>query len=166
MIKIKSIKVDTKNLVKRFTAMSRRAEDFKPVFRWSMLHLAAEHAKLFAANGALPGSSAWEALEESTVAWKLANGYGAAGILVRNGTLKDSLTNLNSARGAVRDIDRKTASFGTSLDYAGYHFYGTRNMDARKPLFVPEHFSWRTANAVANHIVHGKIPESIDRLLP
>lgn len=164
-IQIRRIDVDTAALKKYFAQMSVRAENFAPVFRWVMVQLAAEHAKLFATNG-LASGTAWEPLHQDTVAWKIANGYGANGILVRTGDLKSSLTNLNSGRGAVREIDRKHAVFGTDVAYARYHFYGTRRMPERKPLFVPEFFAWRTGQAAAKHIVHGKIPAWLDTVMP
>lgn len=165
-VKIKSVQVDTSALNKRFTAMSRRAADFGPVFRWATQQLAAEHSKLFATNGAVGGSSPWRPLADSTVAWKLANGYGDKGILVRDGTLKSSLTDMNSMRGAVRDTTATSLTFGTEVEYARYHFYGTRKMPARKFLFVPEYFSWRTASATGKYIVYGNIPKGLSLMLP
>lgn len=163
---IDNVDVDTDALRRLFAKMSARSKDFDSVFRWAMRHLAEEHAKLFATNGNTLGSTPWEPLKESTVAWKLANGYGAQGILVRDGTLKSSLTDLNSSRGAIRDVGRTEASFGTNVEYAGYHFYGTRRMASRKPLFVPAHFAWRTATATAKHIVYGQIPKNLNLLIP
>jgi len=147
-------KVDTSRLKRRFASMVSRSNDFKPVFRWVFLELSEAHSRQFASQGAA-GGFPWKPLDPQYASWKLEN-YGANGILVRSGALRDSLTNLNSTRGAVRDIDAKKATFGTEVEYAHYHWTGTRKMPSRKPLFVPRTFADRTAFMVGRYIVDGQ----------
>lgn len=146
--------VDTSALVKRFTAMSRRAKNFKPVLRWTFQELQKAHLANFAAQGTVAGAG-WAPLSPAYASWKLAN-YGAQGILVRSGELRRSLT-FDSARGAIRDIDNTDATFGTNISYAKFHQSGTRFMPDRKPVFLPELMAERTAMMVAEHIVYGSL---------
>jgi phage gpG-like protein len=144
--------VDTRKLRIRFAKMSARSKNFAPVFRWALRELENAHAKNFAAQGAF-ASNRWKPLDTKYAAWKLAN-YGAGGILVRSGDFKSSLTDWNS-RGAVREIGRVGATFGTSLPIAGFHQYGTHKMAKRPAVFTPRTFSYLTAQAVAEHVVYG-----------
>ncbi len=148
--------VDTSRLRRRFNAMSRRSQNFKPVFRWMMKQLQEAHRDNFKNEGVSSGFR-WQPLDPQYAAWKLEN-YGAKGILVRTGDLKDSLT-LNSARGAVRDFGLRTAHFGTTIGYAQFHQAGTQNMAQRKPLFVPQLMANRTGHAVGEYILHGSLGE-------
>jgi len=147
-------KVRTGPLRRRFSTMVRRSNNFKPVFRWAMRELANAHEQLFATEGAAAGGR-WERLNEEYASWKLEN-YGANGILVADGSLRRSLTAINSGRGVVRDIGASKAQFGTSIPYADYHFTGTRKMPERKPIFVPRTFSDRTAFVVGRYIMDGQ----------
>lgn len=147
--------VDTSRLRRRFKAMSRRSQNFTPVYRWMMQELQKAHRKNFSREGSVPGNFPWKPLDPQYASWKLEN-YGAKGILVRTGDLKDSLT-MNSARGSVRDIGLRTAYFGTTIGYAKFHQGGTRNMAQRKPLFLPALMANRTAHAVGEYILHGSI---------
>lgn len=147
-------KVDTSRLKRRFAGMIDRSNDFKPVFRWVFLELSEAHARQFASEGSASGFP-WKPLDPQYSSWKLKN-YGDNGILVRKGDLRDSLADLNSTRGAVRDIDAKKATFGTEVEYAHYHWTGTRKMPARRPLFVPRMLSDRTAFMVGRYIVDGQ----------
>lgn len=149
-IKIKD--VNTINLKRKFAAMSRRSRDFSPVFRWAMQELQKAHQDNFNTNGGASGSP-WKPLDPQYSSWKISN-YGSKGVLVRTGALENSLT-MNSGRGAVRDIGRTSAEFGTSLPYAKFHQVGTTTMAQRKVVFLPVTMAQRTANVVAEYIVHG-----------
>lgn len=152
-VKIKD--VDTSRLTKRFLVMQRRASDFRPVFRWVQQALQDAHRMNFATNG-LTGGAPWAPHDPEYAAWRLENGYGGKGMLVRDGTLKFSLTNMNSARG-VSDIGRRTATFGTRVPFAKYHQTGTRFMPQRKIIFVNSVMALRTANVVSEYIMHGTV---------
>ena len=151
-VRIKS--VDTSRLRRRFNAMSRRSQNFKPVFRWMMQQLQEAHRENFRTAGGSSGFR-WQPLDPQYASWKLEN-YGVRGILVRTGDLRDSLT-MNSGRGAVRDIGLRTAEFGTTIGYAKFHQAGTANMAQRKPLFLPRLMANRTGHAVGEYILHGSI---------
>lgn len=154
MARIKKISVNTRAVQKRFTAMSRRSTDFGAVFRWTFQALQRSHMLNFATQGTTSGSP-WKPLDPQYASWKLEN-YGAHGILVREGDLRSSLT-MNSSRGAVREIGKTSATFGTEMPYAKFHQTGTRKMAKREPLFVPKLMATRTANVVAEYIVHGTV---------
>ena len=151
---VRIVKVDTSALKRRFAKMSKRSKDFKAVFRWVFQELQRSHYENFKSEGALSGFR-WQPLQPQYAAWKLEH-YGAHGILVRTGALESSLS-FSSARGAVRDIGLTSATFGTSIPYAAYHKFGTRRMPMRPPIFVPNFMATRTANVVAEYIVHGSV---------
>jgi phage gpG-like protein len=151
---VRIVDVDTSALRKRFAIMTRRSKDFRPVFRWVMQELQKAHRTNFATQGASSGFP-WSPLDPQYSSWKTEN-YGAKGILVRDGTLKHSLT-VDSGRGAVRDMGLRTAEFGTQLPYAKFHQTGTPNMAQRKPVFVPPLMAFQTATVVGEHIMYGSI---------
>ena len=159
---MKVTKVDTSALRRRFMAMSRRAQNFTPVFRWMMQELQKAHRDNFRTEGTTSGFP-WQPLDPQYASWKLAN-YGANGILVRSGDLRNSLTSMNSNRGAVRDIGLRTAYFGTTIGYAKFHQSGTSNMAQRKPLFVPKMMAHDVARATGEHIVYGSVGEVYSNL--
>lgn len=148
------VNVDTSRVRRRFAAMARRSDDFKPVFRWMFQQLQQAHMRNFQTQGAESGSP-WKPLDPQYASWKTEN-YGAKGILVRTGDLQNSLT-MNSSRGSVRDMGRRTAYFGTHIPYAKFHQAGTTNMAQRQPLFLPKLMAHDTARAVGEHIVYGTI---------
>jgi len=153
-VHVRVVDVDVSKADRRFAAILRRSRNFKPVFRWMMQQLQEAHRENFKTGGTKSGFR-WQPLDPQYASWKLEN-YGAKGILVRTGSLERSLT-MNSGRGAVRDIGARTAEFGTSIPYAKWHQSGTRNMAQRKPLFLPRLMADRTANAVAEYLVHGTV---------
>jgi len=153
-VKVRITKVDTSAVRKRFAAMTRRSQDFRPVFRWVMQELQKAHRQNFRSQGASSGFP-WSPLDPQYASWKLEN-YGAKGILVREGDLENSLT-MNSGRGAVRDVGLRTAEFGTRIPYAKFHQTGTTNMAQRKPVFVPRLMALNTATTVGEYIVHGSV---------
>jgi len=151
---VRIVDVDTSRVRKLFVGMINRSNDFKPVFRWMFQALQKAHMQNFQTQGQTDGSP-WKPLDPQYASWKLEN-YGDKGILVRTGDLQDSLT-MNSARGAVRDMGRRTAYFGTKLSYAKFHQNGTINMAERRPVFLPNLMARQTARAVGEHIVHNSV---------
>ena len=147
-----NITLDARQVKSDFRGMSRRAQNFKPAFRWFMKELQVLHMQNFATRGATDGS-VWKPLDPEYAAWKLEN-YGARGILVADGSLRSSLV-FDNARGAVRDIRRKGMRFGTDLPYAKFHQTGTRNMPERRPLITNEALYERLAENMAEHITDG-----------
>lgn len=148
-----TIKVDDSGPQRRLRGMTRRMRNFKPVFRWAFKELQLAHRLNFQSKGAV-GGQVWAPLDPEYAAWKLEN-YGANGILVRTGDLQRSLT-FDNARGAVREIRRTKARFGTSIPYARFHQTGTRNMPERPPIVNPEVLQSRLADRMATYIVEGR----------
>jgi phage gpG-like protein len=134
----------------------RRSENFSSVLREAMRELAKEHAKNFDSQGALVGG--WQPNDTRYAGWKLEE-YGRGGILVRTGTLKRSLTSVTNTRGAVRDIGRKSAEFGTSVNYAHFHQTGTRKMASREIVFTPRQFSEGLAHDAVEYLAYGRDPK-------
>lgn len=144
------IDVDSRAARLNMRTMGKRAEDFKPVFRWAQRELERAWAANFASRGTTSGEP-WMPLDNEYARWKLAN-YGSLPMLVIRGTLRDSLTRL---RGAPNEIDKMAAVFGTNVPYSDYHQWGTYKMPSRKIVFVPPLFAVALAERTAKHVVHG-----------
>ncbi len=105
-------------------------------------------AKQSFANQATPSGVGWKRLAPATVADREANGYGPTPILVRTGTLRDSI------RYAV-DLVGSSASVGSELVYSTVHQFGNKDkpkVPARPFLEMPrssEQFIWK---ALAQHL--------------
>ena len=127
-------KVDLRPFYRYIRGVRLRSMNFSGLFRAVMRDLEREHAKNFDSQGALVGG--WKPVYSG---WNL-DEYGAGGVLVRSGTLKRSLT-VSNARGAVRDIGRLQAEFGTKVNYAHFHQTGTEDMVSRKIVFAPRSFA-------------------------
>ena len=143
--------VDLKPFYRYIRGVKRRSRDFSGVFRSAMKDLEKAHAQNFDSGGALVGG--WQPAYSS---WKLEE-YGAGGTLVRTGALRSSLTVSNS-RGAIRDIGRRQAEFGTSLNYAHFHQTGTEDMASRKIVFTPRSFAEGLGRDAVNHLAYGDNP--------
>lgn len=146
------VTVDSRSAQNRFRGMIRRMQSFKPVFRWAFKEIQAAHAANFATNGAVDGSP-WKPLDPQYAAWKIEN-YGANGILVRTGELRSSLT-IDNARGAIREIRRQSATFGTDIPYAKFHQRGTQNMPERPPIISNDLVYAGIGDKLAEYIVDG-----------
>lgn len=148
-----TINVDADKPNRRLVGMNRRMNNFKPIFRWAFKELQLAHRLNFQSRGAV-GGSVWAPLDPEYAAWKLEN-YGANGILVRTGDLQRSLT-FDNARGAVREIRRRGARFGTKIPYAKFHQRGTTNMPERPPIVNPEILQSRLAERMGQYIIDGR----------
>lgn len=85
----------------------------------------------FESEGAY-GSGGWAPLKPAYKAWKERR-YPGKPILQREGDLMASLTE-DAAPGAVREVGPDHLVFGTSIEYAKYHQYGTEKMVPRPPV--------------------------------
>ena len=127
------IKVNPYSTIKHMVAMKRRgAAGFNNVFKWTQKKLQNDMKDRFRTNA----YGTWKPLEPKTVAWKIDDGYGNKGVLVRTGALRDSLTKDN-ARGAVRRSGRVRMSFGTDLEYAKYHQFGNPDKGIPQRVLIP-----------------------------
>lgn len=100
------------------------------------------------ANQAEPGSSGWKSLAMATIADRDRQGYGPTPILVRTGTLRESIQ-------ATVDLVGSSASVGSDLVYAAVHQFGNKakpRIPARPFLGLPsssESFIWK---ALESHL--------------
>lgn len=136
----------------RLAKMAERATDFGPVFRWAQRELEKANRDNFRSRGASSGHP-WMPLDDEYARWKLAH-HGPKPPLVIDGRLFKEVTFL---RGPPNSIGKLTATFGTDLPYAKFHQAGTRDMPARKIIFVPKLFSQRLSERMAKYIVYGNM---------
>jgi phage gpG-like protein len=68
----------------------------------------------------------------------------------QTGKLFRDLTSLN---GAPNEINPTNATFGTKIEYAKFHQYGTTRMAKRQIVFEPPMFARELADKAAKHIV-------------
>lgn len=107
-----------------------------------------EVSKRSFSNQASPAGAGWKSLALATIADRASQGYGPTPILVRKGTLRDSV------RYAL-DMLGSRASIGSDLVYAGVHQFGNKakpRVPARPFLGVApesEAFIW---NALSSHL--------------
>jgi len=88
----------------------------------------------FAREGSYVGG--WRALSPAYAAWKLQH-YGPKPILQRRGTLIESLR--LGGRYNVTKVTKESAIFGSTVEYLGFHQYGTARMPRRPVLFFRSH---------------------------
>jgi phage gpG-like protein len=124
-----------------------RASSYKRVFEIARLNLEALNATHFATSGKAPtgkavyGDGAGGSIGKAGPWAPYGSWSSKAGkpvTMVRSGALMESLTNL---RGAPNDIGRSSATFGTNVEYALYHQYGTSKMPKRPVVFEPTGFA-------------------------
>lgn len=130
--------------------MERRAKDFKPVFRWAKRELQKANRDNFTKNGLPVGG--WAPLNSEYSAWKQTEFPGRP-IMQATGRLRDSLTRLD---GPANQIRLTTAQFGTDVEYARFHQYGTTRMPKRQIVFEPMGFARTLAEHTGKHIVYGR----------
>lgn len=145
-----SIDVDAKRAIARMIAMKQRTRAFQPLFLYAKKVLRLANAANFSANG-LPSGAAWAPLSPDYRAWKALHFPGAPK-MIRSGALFNSLVNL---AGPENTIGPKSAEFGTNVEYAKFHQYGTTRMPQRKLVFDPIGFSQDLARRSATYVAHG-----------
>lgn len=141
------MKCDNRRALRRLEAMDNAAKDFRIVFQWARAELAKANSANFSSSGLPVGG--WSPLKPKYAAWKARNFPGAP-IMVQTGSLRRDLTTL---RGPASDIRRKRATFGTSIEYAKFHQYGTTRMAKRQIVFEPPLFAKQLAQQAKQHIV-------------
>lgn len=142
-----TMKCDNRRALRRLEAMDNAAKDFRVVFQWARAELAKANAANFSASGLPVGG--WSPLKPKYAAWKSRNFPGAP-IMVQGGALRRDLSTL---RGPANDIRRTSAKFGTSIEYAKFHQYGTTRMAKRQIVFEPPLFAKQLAQKAKQHIV-------------
>jgi phage gpG-like protein len=137
MIRIE-IDVDIDDAMRFVQMMGIRAKNFIPAFEWARRELAKANAENFTAHG-LPAGG-WSPRTRE---------YGWP-ILRKSGALFRSLSSL---RGPGNQVSLTHAYFGTDIEYAKFHQYGTRKMAARKVVFEPRGFGQELGEKAAKHII-------------
>lgn len=132
------IDVDDADAIAFLRRMEDRAGNFRSVFRWAKQELRKANAENFTKNG-LP-SGGWSPRTRD-YAWP---------IMRKSGKLFRSLASLN---GSPNEIHSNYANFGTKVEYAKFHQYGTTRMPARKVVFTPIGFAKAVGEQAAKHIV-------------
>jgi len=149
------ITVDAKRAIQRMHDMKRRGRDFVPLFEEARIAMEAWNSANFT-QGGLPSGKRWNALSADYSSWKRLTRPGAP-LMVRSGRLFRSLVSL---RGNPNVITPLYAEFGTDLEYAKFHQYGTTRMPKRKIVFEPPMFARRMGKAAARYQAHGLIDSS------
>lgn len=135
------ISCDAKKTMARLSAMSKRSKNFTPVFNEARGMLEKANVENFTANG-LP-SGGWDPRKRD-YAWA---------IMRRTGRLFSSLANL---AGPPNTINPMSAEFGTEVEYAKFHQYGTKFMPARRVVYDPPGFSRDLASMAARYVSRGE----------
>ena len=143
------ITVDAKKAIARMVVMKKRANDMRPVLWRAKQWLRFANEENFRQAG-LP-SGGWSPLDPQYSAWKNLREPGA-GTMIRTGRLFRSLTSLDAP---PNKIDIMEATFGTKVEYAKFHQYGTTRMPKRKVVYEPLGFASRFGEVAATYVCHG-----------
>lgn len=146
MIHISVDASEPKHLAQRIVA---RGQDYRTAFEGMRQFLRTAYAQNFMPPGG-GGVGGWAPLQPSTAAWKAREGLPPATMHGKTNGLMDSLSTL---MGTPNDISAKTATFGTDVEYAKFHQYGTRKMAKRELVFEPTGFGAFSAKSVAAHLL-------------
>lgn len=138
------IDVDDRDAQKYLNSMNDRGEDFRPLFRKAEKELSKAYTKNFLTNGSLVGG--WKPLDKQYGSWKSRN-YPGASTLIQSGKLFRSIR-----RFSVREIGKRTATFGTDVKVAKFHQYGTWSMPERRVIFEPPMFAKNLAKDSAKYV--------------
>lgn len=145
MANVRSVRIDidcdADKVIARLGAMSRRSIDFTPIFNEARQMLERANSENFTTGGLPVGG------------WEPRKGFYTWPIMIKSGKLFNSLANL---RGAPNVITPMFAEFGTKVEYAKFHQYGTTKMPARKVVFDPPGFSRELAEKAAAYVVRGR----------
>lgn len=142
--------IGDKALIQKMRAAERRADNLKPVFEFARDELRKANSANFSGGG-LPAGG-WKPLDAQYGAWKAVHFPGAPP-MVQTGKLFRDLVTL---RGSENVITENYAQFGTSVEYAKFHQYGTRKMAPRKIVFEPAGFSSDVGGYAAAYIIEGE----------
>jgi phage gpG-like protein len=131
----------------RIDDMQRRMKSFRPIFNDIRSDLEKEWSNNFKTEGGNYGG--WKPLSPKYAAWR-----GSAGpILIRSGQLFNSVRSLH---GAPNDIKDDEAYFGTNIEYAKFHQYGTTKMPKRPIIFEPSNVANKWGKWAVKYIADGE----------
>ena len=144
-----TIAIDEKDAEKMLKKIVKRSSDMRPVWRYAGRKLESSFSQNFLSGGALvPGK--WAPLDASYAAWKAMNFPGQKKMFL-SGKLFRSVSELSDK--SVNKVNRLSAEFGTNVEYAKFHQYGTTKMPARKIIFEPRGFTRDIAEKVKEHVL-------------
>lgn len=129
--------------MKRLADMQMRSAGFEPIFRYAREQLRKANAENFSTGGLPVGG------------WKPRTREYPWPIMVKTGKLAKSLEGLF---GPPNNIGAKSAEFGTKVEYAKFHQYGTTRMPSRKIVFEPRGFARDLASKAAGYVANGLQP--------
>lgn len=138
---------DDRKALRTIDGWQDRAKNFKPVFKKIQKQLERSWADNFTVGGLLAGG--WAPLSARYGAWKSVHFPGTAP-MVRTGNLFKSLSDL---RGAPNEINKTSARFGTNIEYAKFHQYGTSRMPKRQVVYEPTRARSEWAELAKDHIL-------------
>tara|TARA_Y100000310_G_scaffold318591_1_gene372871 strand:- start:35 stop:550 length:516 start_codon:yes stop_codon:yes gene_type:complete len=136
---------DPDELKDEIRGIQKRAKSFIPIFLRIKEDLRQHWAGNFASNGLPVGG--WDPLDPEYAAWKSAHFPGPT--MVRTGRLFRSLTRLE---GNASDLGGREATFGTKIEYAKFHQYGTLKMPKRLLIYEPAGASQKWAEWAADYL--------------
>lgn len=140
----------------RLKDMKDRATNMRPVLHWAGKHLERAYSENFTTMGAMSAKAmlkgAWPPLDGEYASWKATRVPGAPP-LVFSGKLFRSVANMSSS--PLNVIRNMSATFAIDSPIAKFHQYGTRDMPARKVLFVPRDFDRDINKQATRYIVNG-----------
>lgn len=147
------IDIDVSEVKKKLDSMEDRSKDLRPVWRYAKKELEVAFSANFLSGGNLvPGG--WAPLDRGYAAWKSVNHPGARKLVI-DGTLFRSVADLDDP--AVNKIEKRSAQFGTNVEYAKFHQYGTSKMPARQIIFEPIGFRRDISEKIENYVANGVI---------
>lgn len=150
---IVDIDIDISEAKDKLKDMEDRSKDLRPVWRYAKKELEVAFTANFLSGGNLtPGG--WAPLDRGYAAWKSIN-YPGARKLIIDGTLFRSVSDLDDP--AVNKIEKRSAQFGTNVEYAPFHQYGTTKMPARQIIFEPKGFRNDIADKMESYVANGVI---------
>lgn len=138
---------------------SENVEDMTPVWRELANKFARAQARQFKSEGAY-GSGGWQALSPDYAAWK-ARHYPNAGILVRSGDLRDSLTKRPFGIEVLRP---QSMVIGSGITYGRFHQSGSGTLPRRRPVELPESTRRAWVQLMQRYIVTGYVTTSSGRV--
>jgi len=124
--------------------------DYRPLWPEIYALFLEEERGQFASEGS-HGGSQWAPLSPRYAKWKEVR-YPGRPILVREGTLRGSLTDRN-APGAVFQPEPRKLVMGSSVPYALFHQMGTRRMPARPEIKLTEPFKRKAMKQLQSYLV-------------
>jgi len=136
---------DPDELKDEIRGIKERSKNFTHIFLRIKEDLRQHWAGNFTSNGLPVGG--WDPLDPEYAAWKSSHFPGPT--MIRTGRLFRSLTQLD---GNASDVGRREATFGTKIEYAKFHQYGTLKMPKRQLVYEPAGASLRWGEWAADYL--------------